>query len=278
MSVQPNKRRLSVPQRIMIVLLSLALIFAIVFGIQWLKTVLELQKRQSWILQTYGFNPGNIISDELFFDGQAMNAEQVQALLDKEGANCVGDQCLRSKVFSVTSQPKTTLCEAYEASGEQTAAQIIAQVGQVCSISQKVLLTILQKEQHLVSATAPDDIAYNSAMGLSCPDDAACDVRYAGFFKQVYGCAERFNYYRTHGSEYHYHAHMINDILYHPNVECGSSKVWIDNDATALLYIYTPYQPNEAALNAGGGEGDSCSSYGNRNFAIIYSMWFGARQ
>ena len=44
---------------------------------------------------------------------------------------------------------------------------------------------------------------------------------------------------------------------------------------TALLYIYTPYQPNEAALKAGAGEGDACSTYGNRNFAIIYNSMFG---
>ena len=56
---------------------------------------------------------------------------------------------------------------------------------------------------------------------------------------------------------------------------CGGSDVYIENKATALLYIYTPYQPNEAALAAGAGEGDSCSSYGNRNFSIIYRGWFG---
>ena len=51
--------------------------------------------------------------------------------------------------------------------------------------------------------------------------------------------------------------------------------MYIENKATALLYIYTPYQPNTAALAAGAGEGDSCSAYGNRNFSIIYTGWFG---
>jgi hypothetical protein len=51
--------------------------------------------------------------------------------------------------------------------------------------------------------------------------------------------------------------------------------VFIENRATALLYIYTPYQPNAAALRAGTGEGNACSSYGNRNFSIIYANWFG---
>ena len=32
-----------------------------------------------------------------------------------------------------------------------------------------------------------------------------------------------------------------------PNTACGSGQVWIENQATANLYIYTPYQPNAAA-------------------------------
>src|SRR5690606_24086380 len=44
--------------------------------------------------------------------------------------------------------------------------------------------------------------------------------------------------------------------------------------ATANLYIYTPYRPNVAALAAGYGSGDSCSTYGNRNFYNFYVDWF----
>lgn len=71
------------------------------------------------------------------------------------------------------------------------------------------------------------------------------------------------------------HAGALNYVRYNPNAGCGGSDVYIENKATALLYIYTPYQPNEAALKAGAGEGDACSTYGNRNFAIIYNSMFG---
>ena len=138
-----------------------------------------------------------------------------------------------------------------------------------------MLLTVLQKEQHLITATSPTDFQLKAAMGLSCPDNADCDPTYAGFFKQVFGAAKRYRYYLSHGGEYSYHAGQLVSIRYHPNESCGASDVYIRNKATALLYIYTPYQPNEAALAAGSGEGDSCSSYGNRNFALIYSGWFG---
>ncbi len=53
------------------------------------------------------------------------------------------------------------------------------------------------------------------------------------------------------------------------------SNVNIVNLATAALYDYTPYQPNAAALAAGYGTGDSCSSYGNRNFYLYFNDWFG---
>src|SRR5690606_20979087 len=48
------------------------------------------------------------------------------------------------------------------------------------------------------------------------------------------------------------------------------------NEATAALYNYTPYTPNAAALANLYTTGDSCSSYGNRNFWAFYTDWFGS--
>lgn len=143
-------------------------------------------------------------------------------------------------------------------------------------MSQKVLLTVMQKEQHLVTAVNLSNYQLMAAMGLNCPDTADCDPTYAGFFRQVYGAAKRYRYYLEHEEQYGYTAHSLNYIQYHPNAACGGAQVYIENKATALLYIYTPYQPNIAALAAGNGTGDSCSSYGNRNFALIYTSWFGS--
>lgn len=65
-------------------------------------------------------------------------------------------------------------------------------------------------------------------------------------------------------------------MLYHPDSDrCGGASVTIASAATAALYYYTPYQPNAAALANLYGTGDSCSSYGNRNFWRMYSDWFG---
>src|SRR5690606_7604841 len=77
-------------------------------------------------------------------------------------------------------------------------------------------------------------------------------------------------------ANYNYRFERNNTILWHPNTSCGSSTVYISNQATAGLYIYTPYRPNQAALNNLYGTGDSCSSYGNRNFWRMFNDWFGS--
>jgi len=67
-----------------------------------------------------------------------------------------------------------------------------------------------------------------------------------------------------------------NYIRWNPNSACGGSTVNIRNLSTVALYDYTPYQPNQAALNAGYGMGNNCSSYGNRNFYLYFVDWFGS--
>ncbi|MCW2763410.1 MAG: exported protein of unknown function, partial [Marmoricola sp.] len=61
-----------------------------------------------------------------------------------------------------------------------------------------------------------------------------------------------------------------------PNSSCGGSTVNIQNRSTQALYNYTPYQPNQSALNAGYGTGDGCGAYGNRNFYLYFTDWFGS--
>ena len=65
----------------------------------------------------------------------------------------------------------------------------------------------------------------------------------------------------------------VNYIRYSPNAACGGSLVNIENRATKALYNYTPYQPNQAALNAGWGSA-ACGAYGNRNFYLYLTNWF----
>lgn len=222
------------------------------------------------------FDPGNLISDENFFDGDAMNADAVQSFLDAQLRSCTaGYTCLKGYSQATPAMGGTARCSALPAMGSASAATIIARVGAACGISQKVLLVLLQKEQSLVTDPDPTQRQFDRATGFACPDTAPCDSSFGGFFYQVYYAARQFKVYSAYPANYNHIAGRWNQVLYHPNAACGSSPVFIANQATAGLYNYTPYQPNAAALRNLYSTGDDCSAYGNRNFWRMWSDWFG---
>lgn len=227
-----------------------------------------------------GFDPGNIISDANFYNGSAMSASSVQAFLNSAGANCRqasgGPACLKDFTQNMSGIAAVSgRCSAI-AGGSKSAATMIAQVGAACGISQKVLLVLLQKEQAIVSTSSPTSYMYLHATGFACPDTAPCDPKYFGFGQQVYAAALQFKRYQASPTSWAYQAGRNNAILYNPNAACGRKTVYIKNQATAGLYIYTPYTPNTAAMANLYGTGDSCSAYGNRNFWRMYTDWFGS--
>ncbi|WP_424463399.1 hypothetical protein [Pseudoclavibacter helvolus] len=221
------------------------------------------------------FDPGNLVSDENFYNGTAMSAAEVQQfLVSRNGSS--SPTALRNYTQATPSMPATQYCSAYSgAGGGESAADIIAKVGQACNFSQKAMLVLLEKEQSLVSMSNPSLGRLAAATGFGCPDTAPCDQSYGGFFYQVYNAARQFQNYKANPYSFNHIPFATNNVLYNPNFSCGSSAVYISNYATAGLYNYTPYQPNQAALNNMYGEGDGCSAYGNRNFWSMYTDWFG---
>ncbi|KAA6430844.1 hypothetical protein FQ330_11745 [Agrococcus sediminis] len=222
------------------------------------------------------FDPGYIVSDEQFFDGDAMTAAQVQAFLDAQVRTCQsGYTCLKDYRQPTPAMAGSQYCDAIPAYANRTSAQIITDVSRACDISPRALLVLLQKEQSLVTLTAPTAIRYERATGFACPDTAPCDPAFGGFFYQLYNAGRQFQRYAAHPQNWRYRAGQTNQIQYHPNIACGTSPVYIRNQATAGLYVYTPYQPNAAALGNLYGSGDACSAYGNRNFWRMWTDWFG---
>lgn len=220
---------------------------------------------------------GFIISDAEFYDSDSMTAAQVQTFLNGKVSTCKassGPTCLKSFKTDLPAKAADKYCKAVAARKGATAAQVIAAVAAACGINPKVILVMLQKEQGLVTSSAPSDWAYRAAMGQACPDTAPCDEAAAGFVNQVYKGARQLQVYTKNPASFNYRAGQVNTIKWHPTSSCGSSKVFIQNQATANLYIYTPYRANVAALAAGTGTGDSCSTYGNRNFYNFYVSWF----
>ncbi|WP_243841826.1 hypothetical protein [Salinibacterium sp. ZJ77] len=229
------------------------------------------------------FDPSYIISDANFYDGKALDAVGVQTILSRLGASCKPTATLAClKDYSTTSGSRNAdpMCAAFTGRESESAASIITRVGEACGISQKALIALLEKEQSLVTRATPSATAYRSATGFACPDTAACDARYYGFFNQVYMAAWQFKRYSnppgTNKTFTWFQPGSVSQVQYSPDARCGSSPVAIKNAATAALYYYTPYQPNAAALNNLYGAGDACSAYGNRNFWRLFSDWFGS--
>jgi hypothetical protein len=225
------------------------------------------------------FNAGNIISDSVFYDGNAMTLGEIQSFLNSKIGSCSNGQCLNVLTTSVSSRPRevsqTTgnlICDTFTG-GSLSAADIIYRAQVACSISAKVILVTLQKEQGLITSKAPQDSTLERAMGMACPDTSPCAEYALGFGNQVYLGTRQLMAYKAAAFAKQPGVHQIQ---YHPNTSCGSSSVNIVNYATAALYNYTPYRPNAAALANLGGTGDSCSSYGNRNFWWYFDIWFGS--
>ncbi len=269
---------------------------------------------------------GNIISNSVFTNKNAMSVAEVQTFLNQKmgtgGYNSIPGQCdtfgtrnaapynssITRAAYAISiGKPARWTClnNYYEVpktapgpgipannygsdtipAGAKSAAQLIWDAAQQYNISPKVLLVTIQKESSgpLTTDDWPWQNQYTYAMGAHCPDSgpggsANCDSNYAGFSIQIAESAALLRWYLDNMTQpwWPYKKLGNNSIQFHPNTACGSTTVNIESSATAALYTYTPYQPNQAALNNLYGTGDGCSAYGNRNFWRIYNDWFGS--
>ncbi len=282
-------------------ILNYSLAFFVIFTLVGLLGVLSLSTVKVSALSGSSFNPGRIIDESVFKNETAMSPSQIQSFLNSKVPVCDtnGTQpyagttraaygasrgnpapytCLKDYSENVRAVSSSEgYCTGSTTSGTKSAAQIIYDVARACDINPQVLLVMLQKEQSLITDDWPWNRQYEIAMGYGCPDTAPCDEDYYGFFNQVWQAANAFERYAANPSWYNYRAGRNNNVYYHPDLSrCGSSTVFIENQPTAGLYIYTPYQPNQAALDNLYNTGDSCSSYGNRNFWRMFNDWFGS--
>ena len=253
------------------------------------------------------WNPGMIIDDQTFYDTTTFpNVAAIQSFLDSKTPACdtwgtgrseygggtraqyaasVGWPgppyvCLQN--YHEDPNTKETSFERGGAgfSGGISTAQIVWNVSQEFRINPQVLLVTLKKEQGSMYTDAwPLKSQYRYAMGYGCPDtgpnnSANCSANYAGLYNQLRLAARQFRLYATNPGQYGYQAGRSNYIQYSPDKNCGGAWVHIENQATAALYNYTPYQPNSGAVAAYPGTA-SCGAYGNRNFWRFFDEWFG---
>lgn len=285
--------------------LALFCIFAFVFTAT-LAFLSTSSQPKSDAASTSGFKAGNIISDAVMSDYNSMTVAEIQAFLKSKNScnqsaapTAVG--AIRYEDVNVTKNGITYnrryyfntsngiaggyyhvkdghfVCLADETINGKSAAYHIWDVAQTYKINPKVLIVLLEKEQGLITDKWPYEVQYRAATGYGCPDTAACDTKYYGLESQLANAAYLF---RTvlNGGWTNYPLGK-NYIQYHQNKSCGGSIVNIENLATSALYRYTPYQPNAASLAAGyGTTSDGCGAYGNRNFYLYYTDWFGSTQ
>lgn len=256
-------------------------------------------------ISTASFQPGHIIDDAVFTNKNAMSVTDIQNFLNAKIPSCdtyglkpsshpngsggyytraewgamnnnpAPFTCLRDYVENPTTKQNNFSSPDTAISGGISAAQIIWNAAQAYNLNPQVILVTLQKEQGLIADDWPWYDQYRTAMGYGCPDTAACDSKYFGFYNQIDNAAWQFRYYLDNPGAYNYTV-GDNYIGYNPSSSCGGSVVHIENMATAALYIYTPYQPNQEALNAGYGAAPPCGAYGNRNFWLYFNEWFGS--
>lgn len=220
-------------------------------------------------------------------DGTVTRAEYGKTKGNPAPFTCLNNYYEIPKTTPGSGLPASNYGKSTIPSGAKSAAQLIYDAAQAYNISPKVLLVKLGTESAgpLTSDTWPFYKQYIYAMGAHCPDSgpggsANCDSNYAGFSLQMREAAKLLRWYldsMTQSWWTYKKPRATNHILW--NVQetgCGGSNVYIENNATAALYTYTPYQPNSAALNNLYGTGDGCSAYGNRNFWRVFNDWFGS--
>lgn len=231
------------------------------------------------------FDPGLIISDSVFYDFGTMDVAAIQRFLEARVPNCKAASgaptCLRNFTGDMPARAaEAGRCTAMPARENQTAAQMIYHTARACGINPKVILVTLQKEQGLITSTAPTDFKYRAAMGYACPDskpEVCGNNASAGFVTQLYKASSQFQWYgNPEGSFTYLKPGKVVKVRYNPKESCGSKSFELKSQATANLYYYTPFTPNKAALDNMYSTGDSCSAYGNRNFWRYFHDWFGS--
>lgn len=186
-----------------------------------------------------GFDPNAILDDRDIFDLGTMDLAAVQRFLDERGA--LGHM----KLVDIDGV-------------EKPAAEIIWRVATSYKINPKYLLALLQKEQSLVEDTAPTQRQLDWAMGFgvcdSCSKDDPRIQAYKGFANQTEYAAKQhrerylFQLLGTGTTISGYAPGRITDV--------DGMSVKPANNATAMLYTYTPH------------------IHGNLNLWRIWRRWF----
>jgi hypothetical protein len=195
------------------------------------------------------FDPGKVLSDDNMRASDCMSQADVQAFLNTQ-----------------TGLLKSLITTDY-AGKSKPAAQIIKEACNQWHVSPKVMLTMLQKEQSLLTRTTLKTGYAGTldwAIGMGCPDSKPRIETYRGFGRQMWWGANRLDNYGESWS-----SRPI--AVYKTGMTYGPVKP--KNIATLKLYIYNP------SIGAKAPYGDLVSQSGNlsgnADFWWLYRKYFG---
>ena len=198
--------------------------------------------------------PHRILSDEVLRDSDSMTAAQIQAYLNKQPGRL---KSLVTSDYDTTitvsaSSPNVNLTPDTDGV-KKPASLIIWEACQQWDINPKVMLTMLQKEQSLLTRTSLKSTTLARAIGAGCPNGTT--NRYPGFGNQMWHGARLLDGYGEGRVKYvalYYPGIRYWDIYRRPKVAIYPYSI-----ATYKLYVYNP------------------SISGNTSFWNIYRSRFG---
>lgn len=195
------------------------------------------------------FVPELVISDNVFRAWGSLSAPDIQAFLER-----------------YTGVLDTTLAPRHSDGTMQPVSLLIAEVSQEFSINPKVLLVMLQKEQSLLTKTAPSQTTLDWALGFGCYDGSTPETRdpkYKGLGNQIWYAARALDAYaETSWTPGQKRTVCMNCVTASPAVL--NYEFVAQNLATYKLYVYTPHS-----------HGPTSDIYGgNYLFWTIYWKYF----
>lgn len=180
----------------------------------------------------------NVISNEYFLDKDSMTVQQIQSFLDANSSYLKdysdGGRSAAQIIWDAAHGK-------YEASGSLNGITISEATG---TVSPKVILVYLQKEQSLISRTTYQAWAMTASMGYYCYAGVTgdnngnnCKDIYEGFTKQVENGAWqlRYNYERSSGTGFS--DYQVGQAFH----TSDGYDITLTTRATSAVYRYTPY-------------------------------------
>lgn len=187
------------------------------------------------------FDPNNIITDQELLNKNSLSKAAIQEFLKREdGVLSRYSQIINGKTMS--------------------SAEMIWEVSQKHDINPKFILTNLEKEQGLIHSNQATEKALDWATGYGCYG-GGCKEKYRGFYNQIEATAETQQIYWDKAGQWAFKVGQTTNSY-------DDYPVKPANQATANLYVYTPYVGYSPEI------GVTAPYGGNRLFWRIWQRYF----